>query len=414
MSLFRKEAVEHQKDRLMGDVILLQPLSFAVLTIIALVIAGMIIGMLFWGTYARKETVRGYLVPDKGVVKVFAPSTGTVTDIFVKDGEYVEAGQTLFRMSLERSNQSGQDIDGLIIEEIERELADIDKRIQDERDIEQAELKRLQTQLEGLKEELAQIEESLSIHEKRVALSKERLEANRKLLEKKLLSQKDFDKIEEEHLSLLQQQQELLRSRITKRNNITEVESQLVSYPLQVKSKISALEKERSDLKQRLYEVEGRHIFEVKAPVSGYVDGLTVTPGQWVGNQGANLVAIIPTDSVMKAELYVPSRAIGFIEQGQKVRMRYDAFPHQRYGVYEGTVESISAHIMHPQELNIPHDIQEPVYKVVIALDAQSVKAYGKEMPLQAGMSLEADIIIDRQSLLDWIFDPIYSIKGKL
>lgn len=413
-SLFRKEAVDHQKDRLMGDVVLLQPLSFAVLTIVALVIAAMVVGLLFWGTYARKETVRGYLSPDKGIVKIFAPSSGTVTDILVEEGQYVEAGQPLIKMALERSNESGDDVDSLIIDEIQRELDELEIRIQDEKTLEAAELKRLETQLLGLREELTQIQETLSIHEQRVTISKERVEANRQLLNKKLLSQKDFDKIQEEHLSLLQQQQELLRNLITKRNNIVELEGQIVSYPMQVKAKIGALQKERSDLKQRLYEIEGRRIFEIKAPVAGTVDGLTVNPGEWSGTQASSLLAIIPENSVLRAELYVPTRAIGFVEVGQKVRVRFDAFPHQRYGVYEGTIESISGHIMHPQELTIPNDIQEPVYRVVVVLSTQSIQAYGKDMPLQAGMSIEADIIIDRQSLLDWILDPIYSLKGKL
>ncbi len=413
-SLFRKEAVEHQKDRLMGEVLLLQPLSFAILTTVAVVIAAMIVGLLFWGTYARKETVRGYLVPDKGIVKVFAPNTGTITNIYVSEGEVVESGQSLVKMSLERSMENGTDVDTLILEEIELGLSEIEQRIDSERRIETSELDRMKTQRTGLKEELAQINESLAIHKKRVLISEQRIDANQKLLDSKILSQKDFDKIQEEHLALLQQQQELLRSRTTKKNNIVEIDSQLISYPIQVQSKIGSLKKEQSDLKQRLYEIQGRSIFEIKTPISGTVDGLSVHEGQWMNAQAANILAIIPKDSVMKAELYIPTRAIGFIEVGQTVKMRYDAFPHQRYGIYGGTIESISQHILHPQELAIPLEIQEPVYRVVVLIDKQTVRAYGKEMILQPGMSLEADIIIERQSLLDWILDPLYSLKGKI
>ena len=116
----------------------------------------------------------------------------------------------------------------------------------------------------------------------------------------------------------------------------------------------------------------------------------------------------------MQAQLWVPTRAMGFIKPGQTVRIRYAAFPYQRYGVYGGKVHSISQHILNPNELDIPLEIREPVYKVVVNLDEQAIQAYGKQMPLQAGMVIEADIILDKQSLIRWILDPIYTLKGKV
>lgn len=413
-SLFRKEAVEHQKDRLMGDVVLLQPLPLAIMTLVAVLIAMMIVGLLFWGTYARKQTVRGYLEPETGIVRVYPPSSGTVQQVHVKEGQHVKAGDPLVTITTERSMESGEDVDTLLLQEIDKDIIDIDNRIKAEKDLESKELKRLASQVEGLNEELKQIEEALNLHEERLKLSQERVDAHKQLLEKNMISQKDFDKIQEDHLQLRQQHQDLKRAQTTKRNALVDANAQLDQLPLQVQTKISSLEKEKSDLRQRRYEIEGRRVFEIRAPIDGTVDGLSANAGQYLNPQGSNILAIIPEDAHLRAELYVPTRAIGFIEVGQKVKIRYDAFPHQRYGVYEGTIDSISTHILDPREINAPVDIQEPVYRVIVVLTAQFVTAYGKQMPLQPGMSLEADIIIERQSLLDWILDPLYSIKGKL
>ena len=102
-SLFRKEAVEHQKERLLGDVLLFQPLSFKILTGIVMAIDFAIVIFLFFGTYARKETVQGFLVPDKGNAKIYAPQAGTVSQVHVQQGQSVVAGQKLFTLVTERT-----------------------------------------------------------------------------------------------------------------------------------------------------------------------------------------------------------------------------------------------------------------------------------------------------------------------
>ena len=124
-------------------------------------------------------------------------------------------------------------------------------------------------------------------------------------------------------------------------------------------------------------------------------------------------MAIIPNNAKLQVELFVPTRAVGFLEIDQKVRVRFDAFPYQRYGIFAGKVKSISKHVLLPQELNVPLELNEAVYRVVVELDQQDIIAYGKHFPLQAGMTLEADIILDRQSLFEWILDPLFSLKGR-
>lgn len=95
MSLFRKEAVSHQSERLTGAITLAQPLSIKLTVLILVSVAIAIVTFLFTDKYSRKETVRGFLMANKGVIKSFATQGGTVERLLVKDGDFVKKGQAL-------------------------------------------------------------------------------------------------------------------------------------------------------------------------------------------------------------------------------------------------------------------------------------------------------------------------------
>jgi membrane fusion protein len=114
---------------------------------------------------------------------------------------------------------------------------------------------------------------------------------------------------------------------------------------------------------------------------------------------------------VLEAELFVPTRAIGFVQPGQKVRILYDAFPYQSFGTYGGRIIRISQTILKDSDISVPVTLQEPAYKVTVALDRPDIDAYGQKMPLQADMLLRADIILARRSLMSWLTDPLLSAR---
>lgn len=410
-SLFRKEALEHSKNRLYGDVILLQPLSITVLVATVVIVCSLIIAMLFWGTYARKETVRGYVVPDKGIVKVYAPNPGTIYEVHVEEGQDVIEGQTLITVISERSVQGGSDVDTMLLKELEASKEHQLKRIIAEKSLLSSETERAQNTINGIEKELLQIEESLKTQQQRLAILQSRLEGAEKLLKQKSMSQNEYQKHLEEMLVQKQQLQDLERGKANKENALIQAKVEILQLPIRVESRINEIEDVISELNQRMAEVQGRKVYEIRAPVAGKVTALQARAGQWQSN--IPLLAIFPNDAKMQVELFVPTRAIGFIEDGQTVRIRFDAFPYQRFGIFEGKVITVSKHVLLPSELPVPLELKEPVYRVTVELNAQFVTAYGKELPLQAGMALEADIILDRQTLFDWILDPLFSLKGR-
>jgi membrane fusion protein len=109
----------------------------------------------------------------------------------------------------------------------------------------------------------------------------------------------------------------------------------------------------------------------------------------------------------------VPSTAMGFIKRGQHVRIAYDAFPYQRFGLYHGTVSSVSQ-----TDVPLPGAVaagdRRAMFIVRVALDKSTVQAYNTDIPLRPGQSLSADIEIDRRTLIRWMLDPLYAFAGKL
>ncbi|MBV8574268.1 MAG: HlyD family secretion protein, partial [Acetobacteraceae bacterium] len=124
--------------------------------------------------------------------------------------------------------------------------------------------------------------------------------------------------------------------------------------------------------------------------------------------------------SKLKAQLFAPSRVVGFLRPGQRVLLRYEAFPYQKFGHYEGTVTSVSRSATSPSLLSQQVSgltglfaSNAPVYEINVALARQSVMAYGKPVPLQPGMQLEADVLIEKRHLIEWVLDPIFTLTGK-
>jgi membrane fusion protein len=167
-----------------------------------------------------------------------------------------------------------------------------------------------------------------------------------------------------------------------------------------------------AELDGRLAETAGRHAYLVRAPVAGRISALQARIGL-AADPAIPLLAIVPTGDELTAELMVPARAIGFVEPGQAVRLAYEAFPYQRYGLHAGRVTTVSHNLLRPAELVSPVSTSEPSYRVTVALDRQTVEAFGRSFPLGADMTLKADIVFDRRSLFEWMFEPVFSLRGR-
>jgi membrane fusion protein len=116
----------------------------------------------------------------------------------------------------------------------------------------------------------------------------------------------------------------------------------------------------------------------------------------------------------------VPSRAVGFIKPGMTALLRYQAFPYQKFGQHAARVREVATTSVRPEELPtsaaaMPGASQsEPVYRVRLELDQQTVRAYGAAMPLRSGMLVDASVMLERRKLYEWVLEPVFSISGRL
>ena len=143
--------------------------------------------------------------------------------------------------------------------------------------------------------------------------------------------------------------------------------------------------------------------------------------GSCVG-AGGLLATLIPEGEQLDAQLFATTQQMGFVEAGQRVRLRYAAYPYQKFGMGSGVVMTIEQSPYAPQEL--PSQVvatlgagavsgSEPVYRIVVRLDAQTIDAYGRPQALKPGMVFVADVIQDRRKLYEWLLEPIYGLSGR-
>ena len=109
---------------------------------------------------------------------------------------------------------------------------------------------------------------------------------------------------------------------------LVETRHSLQQLPTVIADKIQTLRNELSSTEQRIAEINGRRAYVLRSPTTGRVSTLQATRGQFADPRRLQL-EIIPGDHALQAELFVPTRAIGFVQAGQDLRIMYDAFPYR-------------------------------------------------------------------------------------
>ncbi|KAF1699006.1 hemolysin D [Pseudoxanthomonas jiangsuensis] len=415
-TLFRREVIEARRTGWLGAISLAQPLRLWLLTLLA-VLAALAIGtFLVLGTYTRRSTVTGQLVPTQGLATVLAPATGVVGRLDASEGERVDAGQALAVVTVPRATPAAGDTQAAL----ESRLAQRQAGLQSMQDAQQ---QQLQAQAEGLgaqlasaRRELAQAEAEVFTRQEQARIARETLDRLRQLQDNRYVSLLQIKQQESAALEYAGQAQALQRQTTAARRAIAQLEQALRELPGQQQAVAATLQRDLASLEQERVQTQAQGALAVSAPVGGVVATQLVKPGQAV-QAGQPLLSLLPGDGRLEAELLVPSRAIGFIEPGDSVLLRYQAYPYQKFGHQRGTVERISRSALSSGELGaLIGSVQqgEPFYRVTVALAEQAVVAYGRPEPLKPGMLLDADILGERRRLVEWIFEPLYSIKGKV
>jgi membrane fusion protein len=414
-ALFRQEVLRRQSEAAIGETMRIVPISHAAFT--ALLVGIITLALLYaaFAGYSRKETVQGFISPSRGVVRVVASRVGTITEVLVNEGELVTEDQVLFRVVAEETSVSGVGADTAILEALRQQRAVLEDQIRNEATHEKSESERLQTLLRGLKAEAAQLESQRGIQAERAQSARAFFDEIAPYKDRGFIRADTYQSRLQTALSEEQSLASIDERLSAKRSELHQAEINLDRLPIDSADRLANLQRTLYDVAQHSAETEGRRRYIVRAPMAGQVTSVLATVGRTVDPR-SSMLSIVPTDSHFQAELFVPARAIGFVAPGQTVRLLYDAFPFQRFGSYNGTVESVAATMLAPSELPEPVAglIKEPVYRVKVSLERQTVDAFGREVPLQPDMTLRADIILEKRSLIEWLLEPLLSVRHRM
>ncbi|CAM4303228.1 HlyD family secretion protein [Pseudoalteromonas byunsanensis] len=412
-NLFRKEVMEHKRHRLDGAVSLVQPPLFKTLTILIFTVVVISIVFLSIGQYTRKERVSGVVEPNTGILRLKAPQTGVISEILVNEGEYVAKGAPILRIASAKHSKHAVELNQALLNQYSFQLQSLEQQLLHQKRQNSLAMTELEQQKATAKARLAELEQQSQTFTERLKLNETMVSQISTLKGSGYISELELQRQRDTLLSLKQQASSIQSERLSLLSQIEQLNNQLEKLPLEQSNHLSQLQSQKADLQIRLSSVEQQRLGELRAPKSGIVSGLMAKVGKNV-MEGQNLLTVLPENSQMQAVIFVPTSAFGFINEGQKTRLRYHAFPYEKFGVYDGTVIEVSQSVIFPDETNTPGIISAPAYRVVVALDNQEVQAYGKASALRPGMTLDADIIIEERSLLRWLFDPIFSIQGQL
>lgn len=431
MSLFRSEALQHHQQRYYGAIVLRSPQVFVWLSMAVLCFAVLLLCLMIWGQYTRRASLSGYVIPEGGVLRVYSPLAGRVAALHVREGQEVQKGHVLLTVLDERYREQGPETRGAVASQIESRQRSLRAVVVEQKELYQRTRLGLQSRIQALERELLQLQEEQRTLLQRLELTKGMEQRFRDLHAQNFASMIQLQERTEAVTEVRYRVQMNERSQTGIARELHSLQTELDVLPMRERTQLAEFERGLQGAEQELIETQARRELVVRAPRAGRVTGVNIKMGAGVDPERP-LLTLVPRDqdeTKLEVNLFAPSKDAGFIKPGQPVRIRYHAYPYQKFGHYDGVVQEVSGTPLLPAELPYPVASKpealsllaalptlpatDPLYRVRIRLQTPYVMAYGQRQDLQTGMQLEADVMLDTRSLLEWIFEPLLSVRGK-
>lgn len=416
--LFRKQSIREKNNRLQGTVLVTPAVSHSVITGLLLIWTCLVLVWLLTSTFAKKEQVLGWIEPIEGVAHVYPrrgdDENGIVTKLFVKEGDLIEAGDLLLIISQERNLAEGVQLESLIHEEFVFRRKMLSQQMERSNEIFEGEQKNLKGSLVTAKKTLSYLVRKEDILTEHKSLLVDRSKNSKKLNQTGLVSSLSLENDAIEILKLEAEIAEVKKNQIDVAATIEKLETEFLIAPKKHANEVDFLAQQISEIKQneaRLFEEQS---YVIKASRSGKISSLQAQVGLRA-DQSVPLLSIIPPDAKLIAHMLVPVKSVPFVAPGQNIRIRYDAFPYQKFGTYEGEVLTVTENLLLPEQLaKVPVPMHEPAYLVKAKIEKKSISAFKHAFQLKSGMTFSAEIKLDQRSLFEWVLEPVLSLKEKI
>lgn len=417
MNIFREEALKHHSDTEYGDIVLPASFGMTVCAAATLLIFLSVSLFIYYGSYTRKAHLSGIVMPSSGLVKIIPPYAGYVTRQTVSEGQHVVAGESLYHISGEHFNGQGAGTLAAMSLSLKTQYAMLaSQQTLESRDNHQQQ-EAIHQRITSLLPQVKSAEQRLLLAERQVGLTSAVMERYKKLAGTHYVSDIEYQQKQIDVSTAKQNVEDQRQGLLQLHTAMKSAEDDLNHLIVQGESRKAELDRQLLGLRQQQDELAGQENFTLTSPVSGTVAALLVRQGQSV-RASEPVMTLVPDNARLQIELYATSQNAGFIQPGQRVALRFAAFPYQKFGVQYGTIREISRTTLTPSDLLSVSPVtwkeNEGHYRVIVEPENTFIQAYGKQEPLRPGMALEGDVSLDTRHLWEWLTEPLWSLKGKL
>ena len=403
----------------------------------------LLLALLLWAILGRLDIVavaEGKLIPETYLKIVQPAEAGIVKDILVREGQNVKAGQVLLRMDALITDADAKSIEAeyqrkrLTLRRIEAELSgqafkthdgdppqlaeEVAAQYHANRTAFEAALAEERSRLVKAKQEISAAEQVKKKLEETVPHYRDQDKAYEKLVKdgfagSLMASDKRRERVEKEQE--LQTQTFLIESAKASRQQSEKKLAQIESdYRRALHVERNEIQGQADKLAQELTKQSHKQdLLELKAPQDGVVKDLATHTTGTVVQPGTVLLTLVPKDETLRAEVWVTNEDIGFVREGQPVKLKFAAFPFQKYGMAEGTVEHVSADAADSSngssttQNDLSRKNQPLVYKALVALKGMNLEMDGERFVLSAGMQTNAEIRLGDRTVLEYLLSPV-------
>lgn len=400
--LFRPEVIEANRERLAGTVVAATPPGARIYVLVILAVAAALAGTLLFGNYASQVEVRGVVAYDRGIARVYANTAGEIRQVHVQEGQRVADGAPLVTLALAQGPGGVADQ----LEQLQRRDEELIRQQQLTASLASAASRASAQQRSELAAAIGSLERQRTLASGQIGLAEAESQRSVQLEAEGAATRRQ---VESANASLLSRRGEVesIAERISsQRQAMRTLEASVAQQLIEASRTESELAGQRASIAEQRSALSRQNGVVLTAPVQGEVVDVAAQIGRRAVPETA-LVTIVPTGSHQQVWLYAPSRAVGFVRPGQEVHLQFDAFPHQTYGLGAGRVVEASRVAVEPSSIESVLNIQEPVFRIRVNIDRLPPRVALAASRLRPGMTLSANLVLQRRSLWEALFNPI-------
>ena len=400
--LFRQEVIDAGRDRLAGTVVAATPPGSKLYASLLMAIAAAMVAILVFGQYAARTQVKGVVAYNAGIARVYPNAPAEIRQVHVRTGNLVDAGHPLVTVSLSQGRGGIEPQLG----ELQRQENALARQQELTSMLGSTEAEALSRQKASLTAAIASLERQRALAAGQIGFAEAATRRAQRLAAEGAGTQRQVEESRAEVLARRAEVESINERIITQREALRSIDAQITQRLLEASRNQNAVAAERAARAEQRAALMRTDRLTLTAPVAGEVGDVAAEIGQRA-RPDTSLVTIVPRGSRTEVWLYAPSRALGFVRPGQEVRLLFDAFPYQKYGASHGTVTAVSRVPVEPGAIDPALGIDEPVFRIRVSIDRLPPRIGDAAARLRPGMTLSANLVLERRRLWEVLFNPI-------